>query len=60
MKHPEILSPEPMSLLQIQHFVFPEGEEGNNSLLPPVGMQSLGERAHSSSRALWLKCWRMH
>lgn len=41
-KHPEMLSPEPGSLLQIQYLVFPEGEEGNNPLLPPA-------RPHSSS-----------
>lgn len=35
VKHPEILSLKPRSLLQIQHPVFPEGEEGNNPLLPP-------------------------
>lgn len=34
-KHPEILSLKPRSLLQIQHPVFPEGEEGNYHPLPP-------------------------
>lgn len=58
MKHPEILSLKPRSLLQIQHPVFPEGEEGNDPLLPPqLGCNPLG-KGHTAAPGD--SGWRIH